>query len=392
MTVRLLLVGRRLDALAAADRLGADVFVLDDGPVRGKAKGCVRGRAQVDFRDVESCASAARKLLGGTRPDAVVALIERAVVPAAALREALGVHGPGVERARLWRDKIAMKDRIREAGLPCADHRLIDARTEATELVDALGLPMVLKPRDASGGRGTVIARELVEVHEALADGWMAERFVHGVELSVESFVHEGRVVFENVTEYLRPGWANVVPAVLPANVDSAIRRLNRAAIEALTIDGGLTHLEAFVIDRGPDEEPLVTFGELACRPPGGALMELMQGAYGFDPWRAHLELELGRPIETPGPARRSMGVWFLHPGAGRVVAVHGIERARAVPGIRSVQCSLTVGQQVGRREGVGQHTGRIVASTSSRDATARALETAHAMIHLELESDPLAA
>ncbi|MCZ7679234.1 MAG: ATP-grasp domain-containing protein [Sandaracinaceae bacterium] len=268
--------------------------------------------------------------------------------------------------------------------------RAIDATTAAPALVGALGVPVVLKPRDASGGRGMVVARDAGEVRAALKDGWIAERYVRGVELSVESLVQRGAVVFENVTEYLRPGWANVVPAALPERVDAAVRRLNRAAVEALEVEDGLTHLEAFVVDDDPDEEPSIVFGELACRPPGGSIMELLERAYGFDPWQTHIELELGRAITPPQAPRATAGVWFLHPGEGRVVAVDGLDRARQVEGIARVECSLVVGQLVARREGTGQHTGRIVADTGTRDEAACALETARSLIHVA--TDPLAA
>lgn len=382
-------MGRRQGALAAATRLDAEVFVLHDAPPKGKLRSS-RRFAQVDFGDPAGCVAAARRLLGGQAPDAVIALIERAVIPAAAVREAYGVRGAGVQRARLWRDKVVMKERIREAGLATTPLRSIDPTTEPSALVGALGLPIVLKPRDASGGRGTVFARDATEVRAALHDGWIAERFVRGVELSVESLVQGGAVAFENVTEYFRPGWANLVPASLPERVDAAVRRLNRAAIDALEVQDGLTHLEAFVVDDDPDEEPSIVFGELACRPPGGSLMELLERAYGFDPWQTHLELELGRTIAPPRSPRATAGVWFLHPGEGRVVAVDGLEHARLVPGIASVECTLEIGQLVSRREGVGQHTGRIVADTRSRDEAACALETARSLIHVA--TDPLAA
>lgn len=388
--LRLLLVGRRQGALAAATRLDADVFVLHDAAPKGKLRSCVRGFAQVDFGDPIACVAAARRMLGGAPPDAVIALTERAVIPAAAVREAYGARGAPVQRARLWRDKLVMKGRIREAGLPTAEVRAIDATTAAPALVGALGVPVVLKPRDASGGRGMVVARDAGEVRAALKDGWIAERYVRGVELSVESLVQRGAVVFENVTEYLRPGWANVVPAALPERVDAAVRRLNRAAVEALEVEDGLTHLEAFVVDDDPDEEPSIVFGELACRPPGGSIMELLERAYGFDPWQTHIELELGRAITPPQAPRATAGVWFLHPGEGRVVAVDGLDRARQVEGIARVECSLVVGQLVARREGTGQHTGRIVADTGTRDEAACALETARSLIHVA--TDPLAA
>ncbi len=390
MTARILTMGKRLGALAAAERLEAEVFLLDNAPASRKVRDRVAGFAQVDFGDPASCVAAAKRLLGARAPDAVLAVVERAVLPAAAVRQAFGVRGATTNRAHLWRDKLDMKARIRSAGLPCADVRPIRSGTDPSALVGELGLPVVLKPRSASGGRGTVVARDPAEVRAALSDGSIAERFVRGVELSVESLVQGGQVRFENLTEYLRPGWANVVPAALPERIDRAVRRLNRAAIEALEVDDGLTHMEAFVADDDPGREPTVVFGELACRPPGGSLMELMQRAYGFDPWQAHLDLELGRPIAPPSTPKAYSGVWFLHPGAGRVVTVDGLDRARAVPGVSRVECSLEVGQVIPQRVGVGQHTGKILADTASRDDTAAALEEAHSLI--QLATDPIAA
>lgn len=378
--LRLLFAGRRQGALAAAARLGAEAFVLDDA--KGRASSGLAGYAQVSFDDAAGCAAAARELLGGRAPDAVIALVERAVLPAAELRAALGVRGARADRAILWRDKLLMKARIHEAGLAHAELRPIAGGVGARELIDELGLPLVLKPRSASGGRGTMIAETEREVQAALHEGWLAERFVHGIELSVESFVQAGVVIFENVTEYLVPGWANIVPAALPERVERAVRSLNRAAIEALEVTDGLTHLEAFVV--GGARDPQIVFGELASRPPGGGLMELISRAYGFDPWTAHLEVELGRSVDLPRDAVRSAGIWFLHPGAGTIVRAEGIEGARAVPGIDEVECRVKVGDRVREREGVGQHVGRIVAETGSREATAAALERARAQIAVE--------
>ncbi len=387
--LRLLLVGRRQGALAAAARLDAEVFILDDAPPPRHPRRA-KGFARVTFGDSAQCVAAARRILGDRAPDAVIALVERAVLPAAVIRQAYDVPGPTVSRALLWRDKLAMKARVRDAGIACADVRAIEGRRTAQSLVHELGLPMVLKPRNASGGRGTVFARDARDVEAALHEGWIAERFVRGTELSIESIVSGGVVRFENITEYLRPGWANVVPASLSSRVERAIRKMNRAALEALEVRDGLTHLEAFVDDDPQKEEPAVVFGELACRPPGGSLMELIGTSYGFDPWAAHLQVELGRDVAPPPIAKTTSGVWFLHPGAGLVVAVDGLEQARAVPGVTRVECNVRVGQVIGRREGTGQHTGRVVAHTSSRDETANALETARSMIHLA--TAPLAA
>src|SRR4029079_18068862 len=134
------------------------------------------------------------------------------------------------------------------------------------------------------------------------------------------------------------------------------------------------THLEAFVRDHGPQAEPEVVFGELACRPPGGAIMDLMASAYGFDPWEAHLRSELGQAWSMPQTATTHAGVFVLHPEAGEVVAIESLEQARASDGVVSVECRLRVGDVVTRRMSTGESRGRILACTENRDRTAAAL------------------
>jgi biotin carboxylase len=389
-----LIVGRRRGALLAAARLDAEVLLLDDAGRPHRAAGA-HGGARVAFDDLAGCVAAARRLIGARPIDAVVAVVERAVLPAAAIREALGLPGPGLADALPWRDKVEMKVRARAAGIRCAEHRAIEPGTDASdprELARALGLPMVIKPRRSSGGRGAVIARSLDEVRRALAQAAAregmatAESFVNGTELSVESLVVDSEVRFENVTNYLEPAWANVVPASLPAPIDHAVRRASRAAIEALGVKDGITHVEVFYVDHDPAREPEVYFGELGARPPGGGLMDLMSLAYGFDPWVAVLQIALGQEPTLPRGPIASAGIRFLHPGQGVLRSVSGLDEARAVPGVLEIDLPVEVGQRIGARLGTGQHTGRILVRTSSHDDTVAALDRARRLLHLELE------
>ena len=61
------------------------------------------------------------------------ATIEAHVMPAARVREALGIPGTSVQTAFLCRDKPAMKEALRAAGIPCA--RSIGATSGRTDPV-----------------------------------------------------------------------------------------------------------------------------------------------------------------------------------------------------------------------------------------------------------------
>jgi biotin carboxylase len=199
----------------------------------------------------------------------------------------------------------------------------------------------------------------------------MAEACVRGVEMSVESLVSDGVPVFVNVTEYYEPRWANLLPARLPEAQRAALLDLNLCAIRALGVGRGITHLEVFLTAEG------FVFGELAARPPGGHLMELIELAYGFDPWACCLELERGRSVRAAQLAQRAAGVRVLHPGAGRVVAVNGLEAIARLPQLVRLVCRARPGDLVAERAGAGQEVGYAIFQSERREDVAAALEAA---------------
>lgn len=311
-------------------------------------------------------------------PAAVVPLAESTVRLAAHLATALSVTGIPPHVAERCTDKAAMKDAVRRAGLPCA-HWRVAADYDAARALDGLGLPMVLKARSSSGGRGYRMLRAPRDLPARLEADQMVEGLVRGAEMSVESLVQGGRVIWRNCTDYLEPRWANLVPMRLPTASRRAVETLNDRAIAAIGIDTGIVHLELFRTRHGP------VFGELACRPPGGYLMQLIETAWAFDPWRALFQLWLGRAMEPtpPGRPRCHAGVRVLHPGPGRVTGVSGLDRARAVPGVTALRLKVAAGDTVPPRQGSGQDVGCIRAAGPDRESVARALETASGLLHI---------
>ena len=383
----LILVGGRDAALRAAQEAGHQVILVSDRKPLRRRREQLLGFVEVDLaaaeeRPLNSFVRDVERLAGKAESDVigVLAATERAVLPAAHLRAALDVPGNSSECAYLCRNKLAMKESIRSAGLPCADFAGITKRTTSISLVTRLGLPLVIKPADSSGSRGATLAKRQRDVERHLTPGMIAESFVHGLEMSVESFVSEGEVIFTNVTEYLLPLWANVVPANLPAATLAAISDLNKSVIATLGIRRGMTHLELFLTAEGP------VFSEIAARPPGGYVMELLQMAYGFDPWQTVIDIELGRPVRLPQRARAYSGMWLLHPGPGIVRRVSGLRSCQSLPGITEVSCRVAPGDTLRQREGSGESAAYFLARGESRREVVAALEKARRTLAIEVE------
>ncbi len=382
----IVVVGLREGALSAARRIGLNVFLVSDRPPSSRQRAQLAGHlvtslelAEADFVAAARAQLTAQGLVGSKAPAAVLAATEKAVLPAAWLRQALRLEGNTPTSAGWCRDKFAMKRRVRSCGIRCADFARVNRRTTAGGLVARLGLPMVLKPVASSGSRGTTTARVFDDVRRALVPGSLAESYVHGLEMSVESFVSDGRVVFVNPTEYLLPLWANVVPATLSSELRGSVEALNRSVIEALAIRQGMTHLELFLTADGP------VFSEIALRPPGGYLMDLMGKAYEFDAWEALLRLELREAVRWPTHARRHAGVWLLHPGGGTVSKVRGLRAARSTHGIEKVHCRVNPGDRLKHREGSGECAAHVLASGATRLDVVTSLQVARRSLVIEL-------
>lgn len=358
----LLLIGSRRAAAEAARRAGALPLVLGGSRAR---RGVVQAPADLDG-DPTAALAAAQGMLADLHPHAILPVTEAGVRFLARWGEQLRLP-PGLQEVyQRCSDKRLMKRALTAAGVPVTRHMEVGPSTTPAQLVRALGLPLVLKPAGSSGSRGVRVARHLHEVDPV--PGEMAEAFVDGVEMSVETFLSGGRVRFRNHTGYLLPGVANVLPADLTDAEREQVDGLVDAAHRALGITDGMTHAEVFLTSSGP------VFGEVALRPPGGRIMPLIEAAYGFDPWRALATLSLGGEVEFPTQAKGFAGNWFLHPGPGRYRAVEGLEGARAEAGIVDVQCRLTPGDEVGLRLGTGQFVGFLEARGATFDECAVSL------------------
>jgi biotin carboxylase len=390
MTTRaidLVMVGYRPGALHAASRLGLRVALIEEGPPSRAAAARITCAIRAPLEgEPQSLVDAVQQVLGDATPRAVVSVGERGVLGAAALRGAYGLSGVDSETARRARDKPTMKAAARARGVACTDWREIDADTQAAALVSALDLPVVLKHRAGAGSRDLVIARDeqrltaaLDSIPAAERTDWMAERFVAGVEMSVESFVSGGEIQFTNPTEYYVPAFANIAPAALPPAELEEILDLNRRALAALDIRIGMTHLELFRTPAGP------VFGEVAVRPPGGRIMRILRRAYDFDPWEALLRLELGQPFPFPAKAIRAGGIWMLHPGAGRVLHARGMAAAKRVKGVRKLVCRIRAGDIVKHRESTGSDIGWLEVGGKDRDEVAARMQRAYDALDIQM-------
>jgi len=293
----------------------------------------------------EAVLNAVRRVQQHARVDRLEATVEAHILAAARVREAAGIPGTSVRTAWLCRDKPAMKEALRAAGVPCAQSTGVEDRGAAQAFAAAVGFPLIVKPRAGAGASGTRRVDNGAELDAALAAAGVGrgasvalEEFIEGHEGFIDTIAIKGRVAHEFISHYypgvlvaMRERW--ISPQIIATNRLDApgyeeVRSLTRRVIEVLGIETSATHMEWFFGPKG------LKFSEIGCRPPGVGQWDVYAAANEFDIYREWaMAIVHGRPAAQPS-RRYACGMIALRPDRdGRIVGYEGAERVWAKVG-----------------------------------------------------------
>lgn len=319
------------------------------------------------------------------QPFRIVGALEVIQVQLAAARERFGVPGVSVKTASVFRDKGAMKDALRAAGIPVARHRVVTSEREAGAFLAEVGLPVVAKPLDGVGARATVRARTIDDLRAALVEMKLSERspvlleeLLVGDEYSCEAVTIGGEPRAFSFSKYV-PGclevlenpwiqWACILPRDVSAPRFAKAQALAVATIKALGLDDGMTHMEWF---ERPDGSLAV--GEIAQRPPGPQLCQMTGLVHDVDIHRAWARCVVDHVLDAPWERRYAAGTVFVRgQGRGRVTSVTGLRELHDAIGEHVVEVKVpTIGAP--KNESY-EGDGYVVVRHSTTDGVERAL------------------
>lgn len=349
---------------AAASVAGTRLVVLtQDDPAKLPA-GALHYRVD-DAMNVAKLVAACRDVMrhtGGVHR--IIGILENAQEIIGAMREALGVPGMTEAIAERFRDKGLMKKTLREAGIPCARFKRLHSRADGSAFAAEVGFPIVLKPPSGAGCRATYQVNTAAELEAALSETEpsparevLAEEFITGEEFSFDTIVIDGKVQFHNILRYL-PGpldvtrnewiqWCVLAPREIGGAEFDPIRKIGVAAVEALGLRTGMTHMEWF---RRKDGSPVVS--EVGARPPGAQFTSVMSYAYDRSLYHAWAHAVIDERVQGPFERKYAAGCAYLRgAGSGRVARVDGLDEAQRLVGKYVVEANLPV---VGRLKAGG--------------------------------------
>lgn len=293
-------------------------------------------RSVVDVPAMVERVSAIHRTL---RVDRLEASVEAHMMAAAQVREQVGIQGTSVRTTYLCRDKPAMKEVLREAGVPTAQSMGGGDPEEIRAFAAREGFPLILKPRAGAGASGTHRVDDLDGLNRVMAEmgvgqgGQVAvEEFVEGHEAFYDTITIGGSVAhefvshyFPNVLEAMRTRW--ISPQIITSNrletspTYQEVLELGRKVISALGVDTSATHMEWFFGPKG------LKFSEIGCRPPGVGMWDLYAAANEIDIYHEWALAVLYGRTGRRSSRNFSAGMVTLRPDEdGRISGYEGVE------------------------------------------------------------------
>lgn len=384
--MRLLLIAPstsyRLGAyLDAAGEVGCSVTVASDTP------SAVAGATiSVGFDDP---VIAARALLAQVGPvDGVVGTDGEAVAVAAEVARLLGLPANPPDAVATAGDKHLQRLAAEAKDVAQPAFAIVDDEIEWSMF------PAVVKPLRRSASQGVIRVNTAAELTVGVRrvrqivgsdEPVLVERFVPGMEVALEAMLHAGELdvlaVFDKPDTPEGPHFPETLlisPARLEPDGLAAVVEVADRACAAVGLLEGPVHVECKINRSG------VWFLELAARTIGGLCSRaLRQDGVSLEALVIHQALRLPPPSRQP---QGSNGVLMLPvPATGRLDAVRGADKARAVEAVTDVIISVASGEYVTALPDGDRYLGFVFARAGTPETVEAALRHAWACLEVDI-------
>jgi biotin carboxylase len=403
MDKTLLIVSGGIEAADAARRareMGLTVVVSDRDP---EAPGFAFADSVLiaDVYSAEETAAAAERYSRKIRKiDGVICVAADAPVTAATVAARLGLPGISIATAEIACDKLAMKRRFAERGLPVPWFSEVETAQALQRIAIERGSNLVIKPVDSRGSRGVQRLAQVKDVVKAFVlarqhsptQRVMVEDYLSGPQVSTESIVIDGVCHtpgfsdrnYEHLDTYAPFFVENGgdLPSHLPETVQAKVRDVVGRAANALGVVNGTVKGDIVV----HDGEPFLI--ELAARLSGGffCTREIPLNS-GVDFIGCAIRAALGERVATgelEPKSRVPVVQRYAFPKPGRVISIAGVEEARSVTGIAEVVVTARVGDVIPSAGDKRPSAAMVLATGTSRETALAAVNEALSRLRID--------
>lgn len=234
--------------------------------------------------------------------DRIVALDDFDVEKGAYLREQFRIPGMGQSTARFFRDKLAMRVKAAEAGLPVPGFSALFNNESIHRFTNEKPGPWVVKPRgeaSAIGIKKVQDSSQLWDVLNQLGEDrhhYLVEQFKPGAVYHADALSFAGKMLFCKVSEYLTTpfevahGGGIFRTCTLPDDHNDALelKDLNSRLMRAFGMQYSASHTE-YIKSKADGS---FYFLETSSRVGGAHIAEMVEAASGLNLWTEWARIE----------------------------------------------------------------------------------------------------
>jgi biotin carboxylase len=336
--------------------------------------------------------------------DVSLSFSELGLLNAALTTDRLGIEGNPLKPVLLTRDKVKMRENMNAGGVPSIPHAVVSNAADAIGFGNDYGWPIIVKPANGVGSRQIHKLSTPADAYPAFAAidadastvsvikhdfpdmRIIAEKFIEGVEVSVEAITWEGRHTVLGVTDKITTGYPRFVetghtmPSALPAETVARINTLVLRFLNSIGHRYGPSHTEVIVSSDGP------IIVESHTRTGGDRIFEMVELAFGVDMFRATLQGFAGAFPSVEPVQRGGAAVRYLTVDEGRVLSIDGLDEAMKLPGVVRCDIHLKVGDRTKAFTDSNVRYGYVLATGETAQQATENAERALAHIRITLE------
>ena len=387
----------QLPAILTAKKMGCQVIVTDYNP---EAIGMKDADIPIimSTKDIEGSVRVARAQNEITAIDGVLTVGTDATMTVAAVASALNLPGIKFEDAEAATNKIKMRMRFKEYGVPSPKFLPVWSLSDAKKAVAILKFPNVIKPSDNMGARGVMRVDNLDQLPDAFkfsknaspSGELIIDEFMDGPELSIDALIYNNEIAITGVADRIieHPPYfietGHNMPSALPKETIQAACDVMKLGIKALGITIGAAKGDIKITKDGP------MIGELAGRLSGGFMSAYTYPlSTGVDLIKAAIEIALG---EEPGNLEPSLNMVAIErailPKPGFIKKITGLEEALKIPGIKEIFINLKPGDKVIIPRSNVEKAGNIIAIGKTLEDAVASYEQCRKTLNFEIIED----
>jgi biotin carboxylase len=226
------------------------------------------------------------------------------------INERFDIPGITLQDIDPLKKKSVMKRIFQESRLRVAHGAVVATRGDAVRLAGEIGYPVILKPNEGVGAGGTFridTQEQLENIFPTLREDYLLEEFVEAPIVTYDGLTDAaGHVVFENTLIYgeglIEYAQGKDTFFYASRRVPPELAEIGRSLVARFGIRRKFFHFEFFALSQG--FAPI----EINCRPPGGAIIDMMNYSIDGDLYRLWAKVLLRLPLDVPKEKKYFVG------------------------------------------------------------------------------------